>query len=273
MSFTPVVPMSGYAGWTFLQRTMDKQKDAFDSSATMQRDEAYFREKIGNVRTAEDLVSDRRLLKVALGAFGLDGDINNSFFIRKVLEEGTTEKSALANRLSDKTYRALSEAFGFDNAKAPETTKTGFADKILSRYSDKQFEAAVGEQNTSMRLALNAQRELGELVKKDSSDLTKWYTVLGSEPLRQVMQTAFNLPTAFASIDLDQQVRQIQDKFDSLMGTESLSTLSDPKQMDKLLKRFLTMSQITESANTVTSPTLQILQSGGSASNILSILR
>lgn len=273
MSFTPVVPVSGYAGWTFLQRTMDKQKEAFDSSAPMRREEAYFREKIGNVRTAEDLVSDRRLLKVALGAFGLDGDINNKFFIRKVLEEGTTEKTALANRLSDKTYRALSEAFGFDDAKAPETTKTGFADKILSRYSDKQFETAVGEQNSSLRLAMNAQRELTELAKKESSDLTKWYTVLGSEPLRQVMQTAFNLPKAFASIDLDQQVRQIRDKFDGMMGTESLSTLSDPKQMDKLLKRFLTMSQITDNARTLTSPALQILQSGGSSYSILSLLR
>lgn len=272
MSFTPVVPVSGYAGWTFLQRTMDKQKEAFDSSATMRREEAYFREKIGNVRTAEDLVSDRRLLKVALGAFGLDGDINNKFFIRKVLEDGTTEKSALANRLSDKTYRALSEAFGLD-AKVPETTKAGFADKILSRYSDKQFETAVGEQDSSMRLVMNAQRELTDLAKKDSSDLTKWYTVLGSEPLRQVMQTAFNLPKAFATIDLDQQVRQIRDKFDGMMGTESLSTLSDPKQMDKLLKRFLTMSQITENARTVTSPALQILQSGGSSYGILSLLR
>lgn len=52
MSFTPIVPMSGYGGWTFLQRTMDKQKDAFDASATMKREEAYFRENIGNVRTA-----------------------------------------------------------------------------------------------------------------------------------------------------------------------------------------------------------------------------
>ena len=273
MSFTPIVPMSGYGGWTFLQRTMDKQTAAFDASATMKREEAYFRENIGNVRTAEDLVSDRRLLKVALGAFGLDGDINNTFFVRKVLEEGTTEKTALANRLSDKTYLALSEAFGFDDAKGPKTTEKGFADKILSRYSDQQFESAVGEQNSDMRLALNAQRELTELAKKDSSDRTKWYKVLGSEPLRQVMQTAFNLPTAFASIDLDQQVRQIQDKFDGLMGTESLSTLSDPKQMDKLLKRFLTMSQIAGSANTATSPALQILQSGGSANGILSLLR
>lgn len=45
----------------------------------IRNDEAYFRAKIGSVKTAEQLVSDRRLLKVALGAFGLEADINNRF--------------------------------------------------------------------------------------------------------------------------------------------------------------------------------------------------
>jgi hypothetical protein len=59
-------------------------------------------------------VGDRRLLEVALGAFGLDDDIRNRFFIRKVLEEGTTSPSRrFANRLSDKRYLALAETFGF----------------------------------------------------------------------------------------------------------------------------------------------------------------
>ena len=38
---------------------------------------------------------------MALGAFGLQDDINNRYFIRKILEEGTTNEDALANRFSD----------------------------------------------------------------------------------------------------------------------------------------------------------------------------
>ncbi|WP_128254879.1 DUF1217 domain-containing protein [Falsirhodobacter deserti] len=268
MSFTPIIPMAGYGGWTFLQRTMDSQKAAFDASPELQRDEDYFREKIGSITSAEELVSDRRLLKVALGAFGLDDEINSRFFIRKVLEEGTEEKSALANRLSDKSYATMAEAFDF---KVGATKEAGFADKILSRFSDRQFELAVGEQNNDMRLALNAERELATLAGKSSSDTTKWYTVLGSSPLRNVFQTAFGLPSSFAAIDLDQQVRQMQDKMQSLLGTDSLSALEDPEKMDTLIKRFLTMSQINNSA-AAQSPVLQLFQSNGSAGGILSLL-
>ncbi len=77
MTFQPVVPLGGYAGWAFLNRTQTAQQSAFDESATIVRQTSYFEENIGNITTAEDLVNDRRLLEVALGAFGLDEDINN----------------------------------------------------------------------------------------------------------------------------------------------------------------------------------------------------
>ena len=89
MSYTPAIPLSGYAGWAFLKRTMPTQQASFNAAPQNKRDEDYFREKIGTINTAEQLVNDRRLLRVALGAFGLDKDINNKFFIQKVLQDGT----------------------------------------------------------------------------------------------------------------------------------------------------------------------------------------
>jgi len=105
MTFQPIIPLTGYTGWRFLQRTLDNQKSAFENDATIQRATEYFKENIGKVQNAEDLVSDRRLLSVALGAFGLDDDIDNKFFIQKILEEGTFDDSSLANRLSDSAFR------------------------------------------------------------------------------------------------------------------------------------------------------------------------
>ena len=55
----------------------------------------------GRIASAEALVKDRRLLTVALGAFGLDGEIDKKFFIRKVLEGGTEASDSLANRPYD----------------------------------------------------------------------------------------------------------------------------------------------------------------------------
>jgi len=99
MTFQPVVPLSGYAGFAFLERTLETQQQAFNSSASIQRDTEYFLENIEKVETAEALVNDRRLFTVALGAFGLSDDINNKFFLQKVLEDGTLDPDALSNKL------------------------------------------------------------------------------------------------------------------------------------------------------------------------------
>ena len=90
-------------------------------------------------------MADRQLLKVALGAFGLDSEIDKKAFIRKILEEGTTAPTALANRLTDKSYHKLSAAFGFGDPGGANTGDDGFAAKIVEAYKTRAFEAAVGE--------------------------------------------------------------------------------------------------------------------------------
>ncbi len=280
MSFAPVVPLGGYAGWAFLKRTGAKQAAAFQANPELQRDEAYFRARIGSVRNAEELVSDRRLLKVALGAFGLDGDIANRFFIRKVLDDGTTAPKALANRLSDKSYRDLSQAFGFGDDGGPRNGDAGFADAILARYADRQFEIAVGEQSETLRLALHAERELPALAGRAVSDDAKWYTVMGSAPLRAVFQTAFGLPASFAAIDIDQQLGVLKDKAQQLFGDDGLSQFADPERLEGLLRRFTVLSapDTSGAAGTGAGAALQLLQAGrsgraGGAAGILSLLR
>jgi hypothetical protein len=263
MSFAPVIPFGGYAGWTFLKRTMATQQAALAAAPEQQRDTAYFRENIGAVSTAEQLVSDRRLLKVALGAFGLEADLNNRFFIRKVLEDGTLKDGALALRLADPRYRELSAAFGFGDFTTPNTKLSDFAEKTLAAYAQRGFEAAVGQQNDTMRLALNAEREVAVLAGRTSSEDTKWFTVMGSKPLRQVFQTVLGLPASFASIDLDQQLTVLKEKTERVFGSPTVSQFADPGAMDKLLRTFLTRSDAaTGSASAQNSLALQLLQAG-----------
>ena len=89
MTFTPALIGTGYAGWVALKRSQTQQTKAMVNSAEIRRDEDYFRAKIGTVKTADDLMGDRRLLKVALRAYGLEGDIDSKAFIKKVLTDGT----------------------------------------------------------------------------------------------------------------------------------------------------------------------------------------
>lgn len=273
MSFVPVVPFGGYAGWAFLKRTQDRQTQAFQADPVLKRDEAYFREKIKSVKTAEQLVSDRRLLKVALGAFGLDADINNKFFLRKVLEDGTLSADALASKLADKRYQEFSAAFGFGDLSVPRTQLADFADKTLTRYKQRQFEIAVGERSESMRLALNAEREVTALAAKTLSDDAKWFTVMGNAPLRAVFQTAFNLPRSFAAVDIDQQLGVFKDRARQFFGDEGIAQFSDPAKRDALLRRYLTLADQGATSLAGQSAAVQLLQSARGASSGLSLLR
>lgn len=244
MTFTPAIPLGGYAGWTFLKRTYDTQTKAFQASAELKRDEDYFRARIGSVKTAEQLVSDRRLMRVALGAYGLDNDINNRFFIRKVLEDGTLKDGALANRLADKQYRALSAGFGFGDFSVPRTQLSDFADKTLAAYKTRRFETAVGTQNNDMRLALNVERELPTLANKSSSEATKWFTVMGNAPLRQVFEKALGMPASIGALDLDRQLDIFQTRAEKVFGDDGIGQFADPAKMDALVRRFLLQSEM-----------------------------
>lgn len=265
MNFKPAVPFGGFSGWTFLKRTIEAQKAAFVASAEVRRDEDYFRQKIGGIRTAEALVSDRRLLRVALDAFGLGNDINNRFFIRKVLEDGTLTTGALSNRLADKQYLAFSKAFGFGDYSVPRTQLSDFADTILAQFRTRSFEAAVGAQNDTMRLALNAERELPALAARNANEDTLWYTVIGSPPLRQVFQTAFGLPASFGAIDLDQQLQVYKAKAEQAFGDGGIRQFADPAALDGLIRRFLARSEAQGAPGATASAALTLLQNGQSS--------
>lgn len=246
MSFQPVIPFSGAAGWAFLQRSKDAQQTAFESSPVIQRDVEYFKENIGDVATAEQLVSDRRLLSVALGAYGLSDDINNTYFIRKVLEDGTLDTDALANKLSDKRYLEMAKDFGFGDYNIPRTQISDFGDTTVEAYKERQFEVAIGDQDQDMRLAMSLERDLGSIIDKSTSDAGKWYSVMGNPPLRQVFETALGLPSSFGTIDIDKQLEVFQSKSESYFGSSTVDQFADPDRMEELTRLFLARSQIAQ---------------------------
>lgn len=244
MSFQPVVPFGGFAGWSFMSRTRESQQDAFNSSSSVQRDTDYFHEKIGNIHRAEDLMADRRLLTIALGAFGLDKDINNKYFIQKVLEDGTLNTDALANKLSDKRYLAFSKAFGFGDFDTPNTQLSDFPDQIVGKYQNMQFEIAVGNKDENIRLALGLERELQVVLKKDTTENGAWFSIMGAPALTEVFRVALNLPTSVASLDLDQQLTIYRDKAQSIFGNGEVLQFADPDKQDRLVQLFLLRSEL-----------------------------
>ena len=263
MTFLPVTPLSGVPGLRFLEKTSEAQQKSFENQPQLKRDIAYFKENIASIKTAEELVNDRQLFRVALGAFGLDEEIGKKFFMRKMLEDGTDDPSALANRFVDPRYRKFSDAFGFGNLTGPKTGFSGFADKITDAYKTNQYEIAVGNKDPNLRLALGFKREIGEFANSNGADTFAWFSVMGNQPLRTVFEQAYSLPKAFGTLDVDKQREVFQDKTSGMFGSSSLSVFKDEEAINTLVDRFLTMAQLNGSgiASAGGSPALSILAS------------
>jgi hypothetical protein len=238
MTFSPVIPLGGYQGWTFLTRTMEAQRAAFLTDPAIMRATAAFQERIARVTTAADLVADRQLLDVALTAYGLEADINARAFIEKVLAEGTLAEGAFATRLADKRYAALARTFGFGDLGA-RTGLSGFAQDITERFESRRFEAAVGEVDDNLRRAMNLERGLSDIFGTVTSPDARWFAVLGELPLRSVFEGAFGLPRDIGKLDLDQQLGVFKTRFARVFGSEDLSVLSEPAERERLIRLFL----------------------------------
>lgn len=268
MSFSPIIPAGGLVGWRFLNRTLERQQSAFSGDKALQREEVYFRANIGKVRTAGELVADRRLLAFALDAFGLGGDLANRAFVRKVLESRSGDSGALANKLADKRYREFAGAFGFAEPGGPRTTLSARVERIVGQWRQEQFEQAVGTVDEDMRIALNARSEIARIADQAGTDDGRWYAVLGSAPLRAFIQTALALPSSFASIDLDKQVATLRGRLRSTVGESEVSALSDPGKLEKLTRAYFLRSDTAASASSGT--TALTLLSQAAAGNRLS---
>ena len=267
MSFQPILPTGGYVGWRFLERTLERQQAQHAETPTAKRDEAHFRDRIGAVDNARALTGDYQLLRVALTAFGLEEDLPNRAFIQRVLESPTSERGSFVNRMADRRYQDMAAAFGFGEADGPRTREAGFADRVLARYHERSFEAAVGAQDESMRLALSLQRDLGAIAEREGSDRAHWLRVLGTPSLRRVFETAFSLPSAFGTQDLDRQVDIMQRRARAAFGDASISQFADADRRDALIRRFLIGDQIA-GISTMGSGAIAmtLLQSAGPAS-------
>ncbi|MCZ0959997.1 DUF1217 domain-containing protein, partial [Paracoccus benzoatiresistens] len=210
----------------------------------IQRATAYFRENLTQDTTAEDLVGDYRMLKVALGAIGLEDDIANKAFIRKVLESDIGDSASLVNRLGDKRYLKLAQAFrNLDNTE-------GTSGKVTEAYVRRQFEKRVGEGDESYRLALNARNEMKAFATRTSSDKTMWYEVLGNKALREVFEGAFGFGSTIANLSVDRQLEEFMSASERILGSSNFAQIGKDEMTDKLLTRYLALSQIQTTTST-----------------------
>lgn len=264
MSFQPVLPLTGYAGWRFLQRTLDTQQAHHSQSPNQTRLAEHFLATAPAVHSAAEFVEDRQLMEVALSAFGLQDDLGAKAFVRRILESNPSDETSLVNRLADKRYLQFANAFGFGSGFANMRLPRA-AENIVKKFESKSFEMAVGEQDNSLRIALSSQSELNTILSENSTENARWYAIMGNPPMRELFQTAFGFPSAMAQIDVEQQLVQFKERASSVFGTSDLSKIAVGANYEKLTRLYLARDELaSSSAYQSGQVALALLQSSGS---------
>ena len=245
MPIAPSLIGGGLSGWTFLQVTLDRQVETFADSPDIARDEAHFRAVMGEADgvSLSDFMTDRRVLKTALQAFGLESELDKGAFVRRIIEDGPDDENGFARRLNNSDYLALASVIRPDERGVIRISKTQIED-IITRSRQNAFEQSVGEQDNDLRLALNFSDSISELASESSSDRAFWFRVLGSSPLREVFTTAFLLPDGFSNIDIDKQVETLARRAEQFIEGDLRQTLATESGIEKMTQRFLLQRQL-----------------------------
>jgi hypothetical protein len=259
MAFSPAIPLGGLAGLRFLERTGDTQRALYAAAPEIKRDIAYFNENFASITSAEELVADRRILGVVLGSYGLGEEIDKKAFIRRIIEDGVDTPGTLGSRLNNQSYKDMARDLQFDTG-LPRTGSISLRDKIVSNFLEQGFETAVGDQDTSLRLALDFKRRSADLSERG------WFAFMGDSPARSVLETALNLPSDIAAIDIDKQKELFEERALRVLGSRDPEILSDPATIDKLVSRFLILDEAANgpSATTPGITALTLLQGASS---------
>lgn len=259
--FQPAIPVSGYGGWKFLQSTYSRQLENFADTSQVRNDRDYLTSRLSEPISREDFLDDRRLLRIAMTSFDLGGEEWKRGYIDKVLSEVTDPDSTFLARLNNSAYTAFAEAFAPDEEGMISLTGEQLT-TLADNYETAAFKLAVGEVDDNMRLSLNYQSRIVDIVATASSDQTILYRMLGDVPVRTVIEGALNLPGEFSKLDLDQQANMLKDKLSSQLGINDLQTLTDPARIDRMLERFHVME-------TVRNGTIDSLTPGATALTLL----
>ncbi|UIJ72335.1 DUF1217 domain-containing protein [Aurantimonas sp. HBX-1] len=136
--------LSTYLSYQLYTRDMPKTLERIASDPVTKRDAEYYRANIHSVATVDEFMDDYRLYSYAMKAYGLEEQIPSRALIKKVLESDLSDKTSIANKLSDERYRTFAAAFNFAKAAepaAPTAQTKGQTDLLVDAYSEHRIRA------------------------------------------------------------------------------------------------------------------------------------
>jgi hypothetical protein len=192
---------------------------------------SYYQENIQGVETLDDLLSDRGIIDVVIGAYGLDETVTDDF-LKQIFNSDLSDPKSFVNQQSSKKWAELVASFNFDSEGnlTRETLGTiqqrGETLETVNLYMRQTLEENEGESSEAVRLALYFERT--------APTITDAYEIIADEALTEVFRTIFGYTEDFANMDVDAQAKVINAQLE-------LSDLQDPKKLQRLIERYTAM--------------------------------
>lgn len=215
--------MTTIASYRRLTASLPAALDRIATQPQVKREIDYYSKKIGSVKSLDAFMSDDRLYRFAVTAFGLQEMSYAKAFIRRVLSEGIDRRDAMANKLTDPRYRELAETLNFKRYGTATTSFDRATKGVVEKYVRQALEVEAGTESEGLRLALYFQRK--------APNVTSAYGLMADRALLKVTQIAVGLPESASAIDLDKQAVLIEKGI-------NVADLKKPEKLDKLLTRF-----------------------------------
>lgn len=132
---------STFLTYRTLTQDLTKSLARTASKVDVAREEKYYLENIGKVKSVDDLLKDRRLFAHAMKAHGLDDMTYATAFMRKVLESDLNDSKSFARQLVDSRYAIFARSFNFNkdgtvNSSLPYVQNEFQGDDTVGLYSE-----------------------------------------------------------------------------------------------------------------------------------------
>lgn len=230
----------------------DNERTAAREAATKKAE--VYQERIQSIDTVKELLADRDVIDVVIGAYGLDPEDVTDDFLKQVFASDLSDPKSFVNQQPDGRWAELVASFNFDaNGNLTRETigtvqQRGETLETVNKYLRQTLEENEGASNEAVRLALYFERT--------APNITDAYGLIADDALMAVFRTTFGFSDEFSNMDVDQQARIINDNLD-------LADLQDPAKLERFLQRYTAMYD-TENAS-FSNSAVSIL-SGGSGS-------
>jgi len=229
--------------YQIITNNMTRTKALIENDAAVKREIEYYNKTIKTIKTVDEFIKNDRVFKFAMKAYGLEDMAFGKALIKKLLQEGVSSPTSMANKMTNPLYKEFAKAFDFAGKGAEATLAASATTGAVERYVQQTLEQREGDDNQGVRLAL--------YFKRKASSITTTMGILADKAIMEFIQTTFNIPKAAAKADIDVQVRQLEKLID-------IKDFQDPKKVDMLIQRFSAMWDMNNASPSTMSPILTL---------------